>query len=411
MNILMISYLFPPIINPQGILGARLAKYLKKAGHHVTVIAGSEIDSYGSTHGTDSELMEDLKDIDVVYVRDRKRSGVINNLKNKIIYHENYHYWVKMVVEVAVPICKTKNIDIIYSLSAPLASNIAGMKVMQRTQIPWIAHFSDPTMLAIGLKFKSPIRTHLTYTDERALLKDSDGITFVNEDTLLRTTQQCQQYREKCIILPHFYDPDYYTQLQSPFDTGAKIRFTYVGSLYGRRNPFDAINALKMLIQNQPELLGRFEFNLYGVIDQEILKLLDCEKHEWLKIRGSVSYKESIRVMQSSDFLLLIDMPNVDNIFTPSKLIDYLAANIPIIGITPGNSNSARILNSIPYPVIEPGDVTGLCGCLQKSIINPQQGLSINHKIVAEAFKVENVVATLIGFMDTTIAGHSHGSK
>ncbi len=411
MNILIISYLFPPIINPQAILCARLAKYLKIAGHHVTVIAGTDIDTYDSTHGIDSELMDDLKGIDVEYVRDNKHTGTVNNLKNKIVYHENYRYWVKRVLEVALPICNKKNIDIIYSLSAPLASNIAGMKVKQRMQIPWIAHFSDPTMLALGLNFKSPLRTYFTYADERSLLKFSNGITFVNEDTLLRTTQQYDQYREKCIVLPHFFDPDYYTHQQKPVDSDKKISFTYVGSLYGRRNPFDVINAFKMLLQNNPELRGRFEFNLYGVVDPEILKKIETESHEWLKIRGAVSYKESIIVMQSSHYLLLIDMPNVDNMFTPSKLIDYLAADRPIIGITPGNSNSARILNTIPYPVIEPGDVLGICNCLHNLIVVPQQVLSANHKIVAEKFKVDTVVANLIEFMHTTIAGQSYESK
>lgn len=407
MNILILSYLFPPVANPQAMLSARLAKYLKRAGHDVTVIAGTEVDSYGSTHGTDNGLVEDLCGVDVLYVKDTTHAGMLNKVKNLLVYHENYSYWVRNVLKIALPLCKRKNIEMIYSLSAPMASNIAGMKIKLRTSLPWIAHFSDPTYLALNLKFKSPLRTYLTYKDENDLLNIANGITFVNDDTLLKTTESCKESRKKCIVLPHFFDPDYYVEKEPNHLCGSKLIFSYIGSLYGGRNPFGVVDAFKCLIDRRLISPDSFELHLIGAIDENIWSVLSESSFPWLIVHGPVSYRKSIKLMQESNYLLLIDMPGSNNMYTPSKLIDYLAAEVPIIGITPGQSNSAKIINKLDYYVVEPGDVQELSHLLHTLIATPHVGISEQHKSFSETFRADTVVNQLIAFMDTLMVKRS----
>ena len=64
--------------------------------------------------------------------------------------------------------------------------------------------------------------------------------------------------------------------------------------------------------------------------------------------------------MQNADLLVLLDAPGAINLFLPSKLIDYLGATRPILGITPIEGSTAKLLQSFGYPVFEPQNTSGI---------------------------------------------------
>ncbi len=403
MNILLISYLFPPEVNPQSIMSARFAKYLQRAGHHVTVLAGSNVELYNSSHGSDKLFINDFKEIDIQFISDKKFTGLITSMKNKIIYHENYRHWVKKLLLTALPLCKKYKFDIIYSLGAPLASNMAGLSLKFHTGIPWVAHFSDPTMTAFNKRFKSPIRTYLTYRDEKMIFNKANGITFVNNETLTKCTEFKLSYRNKCYVIPHCYDAEYFSERITSHRRNNVINFTYVGALYSRRNPFDVIKAINIITRKMGVGENKIQFNLYGAIEPAIYSQLIDSAFPWVKIYGPVNYKDSINAMIQSDYLVLIDMPDDINLFTPSKLIDYLAALKPIIGITSKTSNSAKLLERIGYPVVEPNDPERIAQLIYSIIKEDRLSITNQHLQSLKDYNAENVVSQLLSVFDSVV--------
>jgi glycosyltransferase involved in cell wall biosynthesis len=409
MNILLISYLFPPVNNPQGVLSSRLAKYLRKAGHTPVVLAGTQEGSFNSDHGVDEALLQDLQGIEICYIQDRKLQGPFIRFKEKAIYHEHYRFWVNRLLREALPLCRRNSIEIIYSLSAPLISNVAGRQLKRKTGIPWVAHFSDPINLALHKRFKSPLRTYLTYAYEKTLLDQADGITFVNEETLLRCTNFHPVFREKSRVVPHFYDPEYFPVNVAPRPESSTLRLSYVGSLYARRNPFDVVRAIEIAAVRTGVKGKKIELHLYGAIDPAIRKALDCEQTPRVRVHGSVEYRGSIQAMHDSDFLLLIDMPDQDNLYTPSKLIDYLASYRPIIGVTALTSSSARILCELGYPVFAPGDIEGLSQYFCELSNGTPPEITGQHCQKVADFRADFVVDKLVKFFGDQLTSQSKG--
>ncbi len=86
-------------------------------------------------------------------------------------------------------------------------------------------------------------------------------------------------------------------------------------------------------------------FELIGVEDHSIIK------PEWteglpqglVNLRAPVAYRESLALMGHADGLLVIDAPADLSVFLPSKLIDYIGAGRPILGLTPAGTAASLI--------------------------------------------------------------------
>jgi glycosyltransferase involved in cell wall biosynthesis len=50
-----------------------------------------------------------------------------------------------------------------------------------------------------------------------------------------------------------------------------------------------------------------------------------------------------LQLMASADLLLVIDSPDESSVFLPSKLVDYLGAGVPILGIVPPGASASLI--------------------------------------------------------------------
>lgn len=404
MKILLVSHSFPPALEPQSIQSARVAKYLSRMGHQVTVVFNSDMLVYNSTHRDDRELAADLPGVELIPVPDIQPKGPWLSFLGKVAYNEHYRYWVGEALQAVLRRDGGRAYDIVYSIAAPTASNVLGLRLKERIGTPWVAHFSDPGYLCHDIRFKSPLKTHIAYSTERAIFEKADGLTFVNEDTLLKSTEARHDFREKCFVLPHSFDPDYFDEPAIIPNDGI-VRFTYVGSLYARRKPFDVIRALLSVLQRGGGTIQRIELNLYGSITPEIRREIEEQDLPWVHLRGPVSYRDSIRVMRECDYLLMIDMPDAVNLYTPSKLIDYLPAEKPILGITADDSNSARLLREIGYPVTAPGDIDGLTRLFSGLLHAASFEIPETHREVAGRFRADRVVATLADFLERSCAG------
>jgi hypothetical protein len=60
----------------------------------------------------------------------------------------------------------------------------------------------------------------------------------------------------------------------------------------------------------------------------------------------------------------VIDAPADTSVFLPSKLVDYLAFNKPILGITPPTGASADLLRRLGSRLAGPDDETGVVAAL-----------------------------------------------
>ena len=238
-----------------------------------------------------------------------------------------------------------------------------------------MAHFSDPWVDSAYRHFASDEERTAAMQQERAVIGQADAVVFINEHTAdLVMAKYPSVWREKVHIIPHGYETDLLSQLPAPLSRVSAMRVVHTGNFYGHRNPDLVLRAAKAL----SDRLGpdaRLEFIFVGNASEALRQTAtDIGVDDIVTFTGTKSYLESLQIARSADLLLVIDAPADTSVFLPSKIVDYLMLERPILGVTPQRGASAEVLHKVGCPVVDPEDYEGILEALIKAFDNWQAG-------------------------------------
>lgn len=358
-KLLALSYAFPPQLNPESILVAKLLAGLSKQKQCTTIVFCA--DEKTSTEAIDPTLASILpKGLCIEKLPTGERTILRRFLFLTFPFLQKFPdksvWWVLKNRGSIVSLCKRHNPDILYSHSHYLGSHLLALKVKQKTGLPWVAHFSDPWCGNPYAKY-GPLTTLVNRRWERAVIRHADSIIFVSaplRDFVMR--HYPKSWRKKCTIVPHPYDPELYPRKHKR--KKSSVTFSYIGNFYGRRIPTPFLKALSIIKAKHPEIYQQLRVQFVGYLSEKWKRHpLFLEHHVQIIHVPHVPYLKSLEYMQVSDVLVLIDADMEQAVFLPSKLIDYLGTGKPILGITPLHSPAAALLHTIHNPVIAPSDI------------------------------------------------------
>lgn len=151
--------------------------------------------------------------------------------------------------------------------------------------------------------------------------------------------------KKKVKIIPHAVDE--ILKLDIKEKDFNQIAISHTGTLLKPRNPKVFLEVFSRL------KLKNTLVNFYGVINpfvfNDIKPFNDSKRINIFNER--ISYVESLAVLYKSDFLLLIESNGINNPFLPTKFVDYLNIEKPIIILSPEKSEVSRLVGS-NYPFI-----------------------------------------------------------
>ncbi len=368
---LVISWYFPPINSSEGICTFKLLK-------------NSEFEYDVFTQKNDKSWSYDTNE-----------EGLTSpNVHPIYADADNIQDWVKKGIEYGIQ--NREKYDFIMSRSmAPESHEIALAIKEKYPETLWIASFGDPITNNPYLKLieqVSPYRIRGTgalenhsigyvlswkrilknwfwnYRDKKykkhhtriykdkilqdKVLKKCDCIIFNNsyqQDYMLENYPEA--VKEKALLLPHGYDEDFYDKKVKE-SKDKKTKISYLGHLDETRTPKNFLQALERLREHKPKLFQNLEINIYGnMSDKDKVYLIDHELYETVKFQKPVKYLESLKIMQQSNLLLLVDanlgkvIPK--NIFYAAKLADYIGSGRNIMAITMLDGPSADIVQEV----------------------------------------------------------------
>lgn len=362
MDILAVSFAYPPLAYPRSVQVARLLKHADAS----TVLFCADEPGARLDPTIEPDAEGRLRACIRVPVARSRTSGIVDRLtfrfapsiwNRRNLAPDSYGNWKKAVVDCVIEYIERTGFrpDALVTFAQPFTDHLIGIELRSRLNLPWLAHFSDPWVDNPFMPFDAATR-EINGKLERSVAENADILVFTSPETTdLFYAKYPSSLKEKARVLPQCYDPRSYANEGEARSGAIKIR--YLGNFYGKRTPKPLISALLRLYDSCPASLENVVFELTGSGDaEEIQRLAGPLTRGIMTVRPSVDYQESLALMTSADGLLIIDAPAEISVFLPSKLIDYIGAGRPVLGITP-DGTAAKLIGKLGGLVCHPDDI------------------------------------------------------
>ena len=360
-KLLAVSFSYPPKQEPRAIQVSRLLKHLNASTVLVCEGNGAERTESAGLGDLERFLQLTLR----VPLTTSPGRDLLDRLSRRVYLPvwsrtpDQLGPWKKPVIKAVDDLMNAQQYrpDVLVTFAFPLIDNIIGLELKRRFKLPWLAHFSDPWV-------DSPFRTDdlitraLNVRLEHSVIERADRLVFTSRETADLVMQKYDQaLRSKVRIVPHAYEPQLFQNGRN--DNDGRLIIRYLGDLYQSRTPKPLFKALEILSQTDPELLQKFSFEIVGDVHELNLEQMGLSQlpDGLVVLRPRVTYCESLSMMTSASGLMVIDAPvqkNSESVFLPSKLIEYVGADRPIIGLTPPGT-AASLISRLGGWVADPG--------------------------------------------------------
>lgn len=346
-DILFVSIAFPPKNDPECIQAAKYFKYVvRHAGVNVDVVTSAHPTLFMPTDVKLEPYARGARQlIEIPFFESRYVNFAIRKLCVSILEKPDSKLLFARKVSRGIP-ALTHVPDCIYSRSFPISSTIAAYHLAMRYNVPWVLHLSDPWADS-PLHHYSPRGAAFHGLWEARCFERADRICLTSRQTVEFYQNKYPHHAQKFLLFPNVFDPeDVATEHHS---LGGKLRFVYTGGLVGDRTPDGLLEVLSRMYERDPSIADRVDFTFAGQFDRRSQRSLATHNLPFVRSLGHVSFSEAAKLQRNADVLLVIDTPfkrDVESMFFPSKLLDYIAAKRRILAITNANSPTVDVVDT-----------------------------------------------------------------
>lgn len=347
-KLLAISFHYPPANNPRAIQVARLLRHLELPTGLVCADHEEKNDRRDSqlAKGAESSLEFVIRVPFVPSSSAREATRFAGRIVQPFwdLLPDQSRGWKRPVLASLAERISDWSHTVLVTFGSPMSDHLIGLELKRRFDVPWMAHFSDPWV-------DNPFNRYNWFTRkanlgfEREVVENANRLLFTSQETVeLVMAKYDPSFRAKARLIPHCYEPEQYRAEAAASDEQITVRF--LGDMYGPRTPKPLFSALSRILISNPRVLDDVCFEFVGSMCDLDLNSMGLNElpSGLVKLRNTVSNKESLQLMSSADGLMVIDAPAKVSVFLPSKLIDYIGAGKPLLGITPPGTASNLIV-------------------------------------------------------------------
>jgi glycosyltransferase involved in cell wall biosynthesis len=180
---------------------------------------------------------------------------------------------------------------------------------------------------------------------QRAVLKKTAHVIFATKSYIRDYVQFGLLEEEKAVHVPLFYDDAVFKEVDPPVDRFVIECTGLIGGLKaGGRSPETFLNAFSLFLSRNPQARATTVFKFHGPWMEEHTEMVrSFGVQDVVQINPSVPYNRYIELLSEASVLLLVT-GRADNIYVPSKMMDYFGAKRPILGFVPPDCETYSIL-------------------------------------------------------------------
>jgi len=400
-HLLAVNWEMPPLSGPRAVQVSRTLKYLVPLGWHSSVVCfGPKSRRYNQ----DPPLADHLRAPDgvgIVPVPSLEERFFFRALWRvapplKMLPDEKW-VWIHAAARAAQRLAARRRFAVLATFGQPWSDHLIGLRVQRRTGLPWVAHFSDPWVDSPYLRGRAWQR-RIWRRMEADVVERADALVFVNSQTADRVMGKYpEKWRAKAHVVPHGFDPAACAAPPS-CPPGERLRLVYTGRFYDDiRTPAPLLRALARLAEHHP-LERDLQVAFVGpAVPAHRVLASRLGLDGIVTFTGRIPFAESAGHAAGADVLLVIDAPADESLFLPSKLVEYLPMNKPILALTPRRGASADLIRSLGYQPIAPDDEPAIAAAIEGLIAAKRQGrlmIAPNHHRAAGRYDIRHTTAS-----------------
>lgn len=359
MNVLLVSYSFPPVGGVGVLRAASLARYLPLHDIRLDVLTAQN----PSAVGTDPELLNDIpKDVTIhrtltvdlpfgikKWIKNRitgargrpsggpaktqpQRPGLLRRAVQDILLPDPQVTWLPMLARAASRIIRERNIDLVLITVPPFSSLLLAPRL--RARFPGLAIVVDfrDEWLATSIDLisfsRSPRALRIAHQAEASAVASATAVVAVTEPARkLLQGRYPDQSGGKFHLVPNGFDATRLPQVlsQTPAVDNGPVLLTYLGTLYGSTDPSALVDAIRALpAENRSRLRVRF----IGRVEDPAFRQSLLELGETVELCAFMPQTQALQALAESDYALLITH---DPVNVSAKFYDYLGVGKPIV--------------------------------------------------------------------------------
>lgn len=332
-EILIISRTYFPTISPRTFRATELAEEFARQGHKVTVLIHNKY-NYDYSNYTRNKKIK-VKDFVGKKWYDIYSKNIILRIFRKALYLLFYLPDLQLSYLLKQYLLKQNHCyDLIVSVAVPYSIHwgvaLAKNKKGSLAKV-WIADCGDPFMGNKENRYTFPF--YFNYI-ERWFCKQPDYITVPIKEAISAYPSIC---KDKIRVIPQGFKFDEITKNNTLKHKPVNncLKFAYSGRLSpGYRDPKELLEYLNKKSNTC------FEFTVY-TNDKQLVLPYKAMLKEKLIIKDYVPRDKLLEELKDMDFLINIE--NLNNVQSPSKLIDYSLTGRPIMSIQPKSFDKSLI--------------------------------------------------------------------
>lgn len=356
LNVLLVSYAFPPMGGVGVLRAASLARYFPAEGIRLDVLTARNASAVGSEPTLLKEIPSEVTihramTLDLPFgVRKRIKRlvsrqkaaaiktaapaspGFLKRILQNVLLPDPQVTWLPALTRAARRIVRTRNIDVVLITVPPFSTVLLVEKL--RKQFPLLTIVVDfrDEWLSTGIDLvgfsQNERARRIARSVEESAVTNSSAIVAVTEaarcEIRLRYPQEPDS---KFHLVPNGFDATRLQRFASPPvpRRDGKIVVTYVGTIYASTEPATLVEAIQSL---PPELKSRFRFRFIGHIEDPRFREALLQLGDMVELRGFLPQHEALASLNEADYALLVQHGRLN---IAAKCYDYIGSGKPIL--------------------------------------------------------------------------------
>lgn len=365
-KILLVSYDYFPDNSPNTYRWHNIMKEWASRGHQIFVVAAQKpsFSKYEVADGieiyrTGKSWLEILKSklpktVEIGNEKDTSqrlltKESLIKKIYNstfKQIYFPDFAFlWLSPGKKLASELIKKHNIKNVITVSWPFTDHLIGYQLQKKFKINWIADTIDPFYLSEAINNVFLYKNANRWLENKILSKASH-VTVLTDKLKQAYIDLYPSIKNKLLVNHNIFIP--YKLEEPTIESNDKIRLVFFGTLTPKtRSP----RCLLKLMNEMDKLKNILpvELHIYGDTSQcdaefESFQHLIGRK---VFIHGLITKEQVKRFSKSAS--ILVNIGNTNEYQEPSKIIEYVFLNKPILNICSiVNDSSRELLDKYP---------------------------------------------------------------